>query len=257
MVLILCSVDNQVTFTSWDVDITETNDNIYGLRGDDTLRGGGGDDNLSGGEGEDILLGDGGFNTAIFNDIMSQYKIIYEDNGDIKVEHINGGLDGIDTLSDIQRLQFADANYNIDDITNSFDKSSGVNSELGKINRGKIDYNKSNNFWSNDFDVDNFSLELVKGSKIEVVKSIYPGSPAESRVRLRGIVDTEMWQSDISTFDVDITGIDNFDVYGTEGADFGITIKTFSLLTTTKSLTPTRETNFPGAKIILPSASLQ
>ena len=55
----------------------------------------------------EILPGSGGFDTAVFSGVSSNYSIIFNDDGSMTVTD-NVGLDGTDTLRNIERLQFDD-----------------------------------------------------------------------------------------------------------------------------------------------------
>ncbi len=85
-----------------DGDDTFTGDasanTLSGMRGDDVLKGGGGDDLLRGGDGLDI---------AVFDGARSQYQLgLDQDTGMATVLHSGG--DGLDSLDDMELLQFAD-----------------------------------------------------------------------------------------------------------------------------------------------------
>jgi Ca2+-binding RTX toxin-like protein len=81
-------------------------DVLDGGDGADTLRGGAGDDVLTGGAGDDTLDGGTGTDTATFSGARSEYRI--EINGStVTVTHENGGADGVDTLTNVERLEFA------------------------------------------------------------------------------------------------------------------------------------------------------
>ncbi len=55
----------------------------------------------------EILPGSGGFDTAVFSGVSSNYAIVFNDDGSISVTD-NVGLDGTDRLRNIERLQFDD-----------------------------------------------------------------------------------------------------------------------------------------------------
>ncbi len=74
-------------------------DELFGEAGDDMLAGGAGDDTLDGGEGTDI---------AAFSGNRAEYDIAMDADGVTTVTHRNGGVDGTDTLTGIEHLQFAD-----------------------------------------------------------------------------------------------------------------------------------------------------
>jgi Ca2+-binding RTX toxin-like protein len=76
-------------------------DVLEGADGDDILQGGSGNDNLDGGAGEDI---------ATFSGNLSDYLITLS-NGTLQISDQRAGTpDGIDTLQDIETLNFADGN---------------------------------------------------------------------------------------------------------------------------------------------------
>jgi Ca2+-binding RTX toxin-like protein len=85
---------------------------ILGLGGDDILNGGAGADGIDGGLGNDILIGgagndflDGGdgSDTAVFSGVRSAYSIAHVGNS-LQVS----GPDGLDTLTNVERLAFDD-----------------------------------------------------------------------------------------------------------------------------------------------------
>jgi len=78
-------------------------DALSGAIGNDTLDGLGGNDLLNGGTGNDMLIGGAGLDTAVFSGNRVQYAITRSVSG-VQVS----GPDGTDTLSGIERLQFAD-----------------------------------------------------------------------------------------------------------------------------------------------------
>jgi Ca2+-binding RTX toxin-like protein len=78
---------------------SDKNDTINGGDGGDTLRGGGGDDTMLGGAGDD---------TAVFSGNRSSYTLQVVAN-----TIVLSGLDGTDTLSSIERLQFADGTIDL------------------------------------------------------------------------------------------------------------------------------------------------
>src|SRR6185437_8851396 len=79
-------------------------DVLNGGAGDDALTGGNGDDTLKGGPGNDTLDGNSGTNIAVFSGNYADYTFHNVDSG----FSVTGGIDGTDTLSNIQNLQFAD-----------------------------------------------------------------------------------------------------------------------------------------------------
>jgi len=80
---------------------------IRGEGGNDTIDGGTGDDTLVGGVGNDSIVGGAGNDTAVFSLARSAYKVSVV-SGQIRVEASSGGTDGVDLLSGIETLKFAD-----------------------------------------------------------------------------------------------------------------------------------------------------
>ena len=84
------------------------NDELHGGAGNDELYGGDGNDELLGGEGDDLLEGGAGDDTALFSGVLADYDVTTNAAGETTVSHLNGGSDGTDTLTNIDRLQFSD-----------------------------------------------------------------------------------------------------------------------------------------------------
>jgi Ca2+-binding RTX toxin-like protein len=79
---------------------------LLGLGGDDRLDGGAGADRLIGGSGNDILIGGAGDDQAWFEGAFSNYSI------NAAAGTVSSALEGLDTLSGVEQLQFADGTYN-------------------------------------------------------------------------------------------------------------------------------------------------
>jgi hypothetical protein len=73
-------------------------DLIQGLAGDDTIAGGAGDDRIDGGEGTD---------TATYSGPASNHRLGFEADGRLVLTDTTGA-EGTDTLSNVERLRFAD-----------------------------------------------------------------------------------------------------------------------------------------------------
>jgi hypothetical protein len=92
-------------------------DILFGGGGRDTLTGGNGRDTLVGGAGNDSLDGGNGIDTAIFNDVIGNYVLTRQPDGRIEVKGIGPASgEGTDTLRDVDRLRFADANIDAADV---------------------------------------------------------------------------------------------------------------------------------------------
>lgn len=92
-------------------------DQLLGGAGDDLIEGGQDDDRLSGGAGNDVLKGqqgddtlDGGDGTDIaeFSGSFADYRITRLDDATWRVIDTKAGRDGADTLTHIEKLNFAD-----------------------------------------------------------------------------------------------------------------------------------------------------
>lgn len=79
---------------------------LHGMAGNDVLIGAAGNDTLDGGAGNDQLDGGGGINTALYHGARGLYTITQTANGFTISD--TTGAEGIDQLTHIQRLQFAD-----------------------------------------------------------------------------------------------------------------------------------------------------
>ena len=88
---------------------TSGNDRLEGLGGEDVLWGGAGIDMLVGGEWDDALHGGSGWDMAKFSGNRADYDVHLGADGTVYVaHHANGGIDGIDALTGVEQLHFAD-----------------------------------------------------------------------------------------------------------------------------------------------------
>ena len=76
---------------------------LLGGLGNDTLNGGSGDDTMSGGVGDDVLDGGDGNDTAVYGGNAADY-VVTVNGGTATVS----GIEGTDTLTNVEILQFAD-----------------------------------------------------------------------------------------------------------------------------------------------------
>lgn len=90
-------------------------DALNGGEGSDLLNGGSGDDILTGGAGDDVLIGGIGTDTAAYGGNQSDYRVqLSADGKTVTVTDIReGGVDGIDTLTEIEQLAFADGTIEV------------------------------------------------------------------------------------------------------------------------------------------------
>ena len=84
-------------------------DVLWGYADNDTLTGGAGNDTLDGGSGDDALIGGAGADTANFSGNRSQYTLTATTTG-----WTLSGVDGNDTLANVERLSFADGSLGFD-----------------------------------------------------------------------------------------------------------------------------------------------
>jgi Ca2+-binding RTX toxin-like protein len=120
----LVSIEN-VTGSSYDdvisgdsganaLDGGSGNDTLSGGSGNDVLYGSKGDDSLTGGAGNDTIAGDDGTDTAVFSGNLSDYAISYYGNtSTYTVVDSVAARDGIDSLTTVEFLKFADQNVAI------------------------------------------------------------------------------------------------------------------------------------------------
>jgi hypothetical protein len=91
---------------------SDASDTLTGTGGDDTLDAGAGDDVLHGGGGNDVLAGGGGMDLATYDAKLANYTITHDASGWQVQDKV--GSDGKDTLTGVERLQFADASVALD-----------------------------------------------------------------------------------------------------------------------------------------------
>jgi serralysin len=84
------------------------NDLIEGWTGNDSLIGGLGNDTLNGGVGNDYLDGGDGADVAIFTGKFADYKIQYDSLSGRYTFNDGVGVDGTDTIINVETAQFAD-----------------------------------------------------------------------------------------------------------------------------------------------------
>jgi Ca2+-binding RTX toxin-like protein len=91
--------DNADTFTGGNYA-----DNIFGNGGNDVLNGLGGNDVIDGGDGTDTVIATGNF---------ADYVISSGSGGSLILTDSRGDGDGVDTLTSIEKIQFADGTYDV------------------------------------------------------------------------------------------------------------------------------------------------
>jgi len=105
------SGNNVLVGNSGDDKITggDGTNTFIGGDGNDTLTGGKGNDTFIGGAGDDTINGGGGFNSAVYSGNQSDYDL-HSYNGATGqiVDTRTGSPEGTDTITGIQRFEFAD-----------------------------------------------------------------------------------------------------------------------------------------------------
>ncbi|MFH2088288.1 MAG: M10 family metallopeptidase C-terminal domain-containing protein, partial [Pseudomonadota bacterium] len=88
-------------------------DALTGGAGNDTLDGGSGSDTLAGGAGNDSLDGGSGSDNAIYSGVIAGYQLGLNASNQITVTDIDpiDGDEGIDTLTTMESIQFADGEF--------------------------------------------------------------------------------------------------------------------------------------------------
>jgi len=86
------------------------NDVVYGYDGNDVMSGGAGNDTARGDAGNDVLDGGAGVDTALYSGNRTSYTVTKTSTG----YTAGGGVDGTDTLTGVERLQFTDKSLALD-----------------------------------------------------------------------------------------------------------------------------------------------
>jgi Ca2+-binding RTX toxin-like protein len=143
---------------------------ITGTNGDDTLTGGAGNDTLIGGLGNDTIDGGSGYNTYRIQGTIDAFYWSFNANGQMLVtDTVTDGVDsndgsnqGVDTLKNIQVLEFVNAGgtvsttFQVDDYSNAAD-SGNTQIQYGVWVNGRANYYG---------DTDWFKLDTVAGTKV-------------------------------------------------------------------------------------------
>ena len=115
-------VDGEYSTIGFDVDWSMTDnlgiafdaiiENAIGGSGADTITGNSSANNIQGGAGNDIIDGGSGTDTAVYQDVASNYSITRNTNNSITIKHSNltdnSIDDGTDILTSIENIQFTD-----------------------------------------------------------------------------------------------------------------------------------------------------
>jgi Ca2+-binding RTX toxin-like protein len=149
------------------------NDTLMGSSRSDYLDGGDGNDVLTGGAGNDDLKGGAGnANVAVFSGKQADYSFQWLGSQDLglRVGHLNNGVDGNDTLSNIQILRFADGEVVLD--TQGSDPSGLTPNNIGQAMVGSLPGTTSGSYVDSDAFAQKFSgLSSTSNVRIKVVTS--------------------------------------------------------------------------------------
>jgi len=207
---------------------------LVGTSGADRLKGGGGDDTFTGGGGDDILSGGAGFDTAIFSGSIFDFSWQPGKPGKFIVTDLNtaDGDEGIDTLSDIEVLQFDDYAFYLDGRENA---PVIIAENIATDVDGSVTFTVA----AYDFDSNGVQLSLESltgGSRVYAEQYTYPdrvmGSGAEVTFRI------DPTNVDYSHLAAGETTTETVTFKASSGLG-GITTKTIDLVITGKNDAPT------------------
>lgn len=101
-------------------------ENAIGGRGHDRLTGNAADNRLTGGPGNDVIDGGFGIDTAVFSGPRSQNIVqVHRDLSGGVISVIVSGNDGVDSLTNIEWLEFSDGRFEVRNINNDDSSSPG------------------------------------------------------------------------------------------------------------------------------------
>jgi len=111
---------------------TDLNDLIYGNEGNDLISAGNGNDTILGGTGNDLIDGGAGIDMVIYLGSKISYKVTKTASGFT----VSSTADGLDTLSNVERIRFPDGGFAWDLVPN---QSAGETALLlGSVLPGKL-----------------------------------------------------------------------------------------------------------------------
>ena len=88
-------------------------ENVVGSAGDDEITGNTAGNTITGNAGNDVIDGGDGSDTAVFRGNIADYTIVDNGDGTRTVTDSVAGRDGMDTLSNVENLRFADSGYDV------------------------------------------------------------------------------------------------------------------------------------------------
>jgi Ca2+-binding RTX toxin-like protein/subtilisin-like proprotein convertase family protein len=163
--------------------------------GQDIIYGGAGDDTLDGGEGNDTVDGGSGFNTYVVTGSADAFYWVANSSGDIiltdtitdPADAIDGTNEGVDTLRNIQVIEYRRPDGTLESSFQLDDYSNGVDDSNFKVQYGAWVTGRAN-FYG---DLDYFKLDTVSGQKVVLSGGSgssygYIGSEADRYYRIQG-----------------------------------------------------------------------
>ncbi|MDG0978515.1 MAG: cadherin domain-containing protein, partial [Halieaceae bacterium] len=168
-------------------DVTETlsggtagDDSIIGTIGSDLIATSSGNDSISGGSGNDRVDGGSGYNTyrvigtpdAFMWQVNSSGELVLEDMVADVTDPINGSNEGVDTLTNIQSIEFVNPETSevitieLDDFSNGEDSGNHLIG-YGEVISGRFNFKG---------DSDYFLLDVVDGTEVRVTSYINDGN---------------------------------------------------------------------------------
>ena len=111
------AVGNIANALLYNGNVASLIENAIGGSGSDTLVGNAANNSLTGNAGNDLLDGAAGTDTAVYSGLYANYQLVHNANGTWTITDLRGGsLDGVDTLTDIEWVQFSDTSILLDSI---------------------------------------------------------------------------------------------------------------------------------------------
>jgi hypothetical protein len=159
----------------YEGNIASLIEKAIGGAGNDTILGNSVDNGLTGGKGSDLLDGRGGIDTANFSGLTSDYLRVQNTDGSWTVTDLRVGIDGTDTLKNIEYAKFSDGIVQLDASTQTIEPPIepvlvnsvpvGVADSYAVAKGSKLIVSATNGVLKNDSDLDGDGLSavLVKG----------------------------------------------------------------------------------------------
>ena len=111
------AVGNIANALLYNGNVASLIENAIGGSGSDTLVGNAANNSLTGNAGNDSLDGAAGSDTAVYSGLYANYQLVHNANGTWTITDLRGGSpDGVDTLTDIEWVQFSDTSILLDSI---------------------------------------------------------------------------------------------------------------------------------------------